>query len=306
MNEEGKDFFSEEEIGDALKRFKRSLLSGNQKYFDVSEFEGIVEQLLEEGDIKASEIAARQGIQIHPNAVALHLKYAQVLLNKGQFTSAVKHLDFVEKVEPSNPDAYLIKGSAWLITGDEKRAKNAFGKAEKVAGSDLDDILYHIGTAYVQAGEFKTAINYFERAVKANPKNETALYELAFFCDQRGDFKKSVKYYNQYLDIDPFNYSTWFNLGITQNKSGNYKKAIEAYEYALVLNDEFHQALFNIANSCANLGEFENAIHKYKEYLKHDEENDDAYCYLGECFLNLDDKINAEKHYNKAIEVDLL
>lgn len=305
MNEEERqNFSSEEDISEALNRFKRSLISGSKKYFDISEFEGIVEQLLEEGDINASEIAARQGIQIHPNAVTLHLKYAQVLLNKGKFEDAIKHLNFVEKVESTNPDVHLIKGSAWLVLGDEARAGRSFRKAIKTAGKEVDDILYHIGTAYIQSGDIPIAIRHFEQALIANPKNEMALYELGFFCDQQGDYEKSISYYNQYLDIDPFNYSTWFNMGITQNKAGNHDKAVEAYEFALVLNDEFNQALFNIANAYANAGKYREAIKKYYEYLEFEPENDDAYCYIGECYLNLEDYTKSAGHYQKAIDIN--
>ena len=304
MNEEERNYFEEEDISEALSRFKRSLISGSKKYFDVSEFEGIVEQLLEEGDINASEIAAKQGMQIHPNAVALHLKYAQVLLNKGKYEEAIHWLNRVEKVEDTNPDIHLIKGSAWLVTGEEAKARVAFRKAIKFAGNDLDDIFYHIGAAFLQAGDIPNAIRNFEQAVVANPTNEMALYELGFFCDQTGDFEKSILYYERYLDIDPFNYSTWFNLGITHNKSGNHEKAIEAYEYALALNEEFHQALFNIANAYANAGNFREAIKKYKEYLKLEPGNDDAYCYIGECYLNLENNTKSEKYYQKAIDLN--
>jgi len=302
MSEDERNQFSEEEIGEALNRFKKSLISGRTSYFDVSEFEGIVEHLLEEGDINASEIAAKQGIQIHPNAIALHLKYAQVLLNKGKFEAALKQLKFVENVESGNPDVYLIQGSAWLVMGEMENAKNAFRNAIKYAGNDIDEIYYHIGSAYVQSAEVRIAIEYFEKAVQQNPKNEVALYELGFFCDQIGEFDKSIKYYNRYLDIDPFNYSTWFNLGITLNRAGNHEKAIEAYEYALTLNDEFHQSIFNIANAHANAGNYREAIKKYTEYLEIYPENDDAFCYVGECYLNLNDYTNSEWFYQKAIK----
>ncbi len=305
MYEEEKDFFyGEEDSSEALNKFKRSLITGSKRYFDVSEFEEIVEYLLEEGDINASEIAARQGIQIHPNAETLHLKYAQVLLNNGKFKDAITHLDLVEKVEPANPDVHLIKGSAWLARGDEARAGRSFRKAIKTAGEEVDDILYHIGTAYIQVGDIPTAILNFEKALVANPDNEMALFELGFFCDQQGDYKKSISYYNRYLDIDPFNYSTWFNMGITQNKAGNYGKAVEAYEFALALNDDFKHAVFNIANAYANEGKYREAIKKYYEYLESDPENDDAYCYIGECYLNMDEFKKSSEHYQKAIDLN--
>ena len=82
MNKEDWSYLREEGIQEALKRFKKSLAAGRKSYFDVSEFEGIVEYLLDEGDINTSEIAALQGIQIHPGAVPLQLKYAQVLISK--------------------------------------------------------------------------------------------------------------------------------------------------------------------------------------------------------------------------------
>lgn len=304
MSEEERDYFSEEDISDALTLFKDSLISGRKQYFDVSQFEAIVEYLMDEGDINTSEIAAKQGLQIHPDAVSLKLKYGQVLLSKGRYEQAMKYLDMAERVEENNPDVHLIKGSAWLILGEDRAAEKSFGKAVKTAGSEEDDILYHIGAAYVQAGEVKKAVSFFEKALQINPENETALYELGFFSDMRGDFNKSIEYYNRYLDINPFNYSTWFNLGITYNKAGRYKKAIEAYEFALVLNDDFHQALFNIGNANANAGNYREAIKNYFDFLELEPDHDDAYCYIGECYLNLQDYPKSERYYQEAIKLN--
>lgn len=304
MNKEERNYLSEENFGEALSRFKRSLALGRKSYFDVSEFEGIVESLLDEGDINASEIAAKQGMQIHPGAVPLQLKYAQVLLSKGKYQNALNYLALAEQVELGNPDVHLMKGSAWLMLGEEQEAERAFRKAIKFAGIEEDDILYHVGSSYVQAGEIKKAIEYFEQSLALNPENEMALYDLGFFSDQEGEYQKSIDYYNQYLDIDPFNFSIWFNLGISYNKAGDFEKAVEAYEFALALNDEFDQALFNIGNAYANAARFREAIAKYTEYLELDPENDDAWCYIGECYLNLDDHIKAEYYYQKAIKLN--
>src|SRR5690554_1468687 len=150
MNQEDWSYIREEGIQEALIRFRKSLATGRKTYFDVSEFEGIVEYLLDEGDINTSEIAVLQGIQIHPGAVPLQLKYAQILLSKGKYQSAIKYLNLAEQVEQSNPDVHLMKGLAWLILGKTKAAQKSFGKALKSPDSEKDDILYHIGSAYVQ------------------------------------------------------------------------------------------------------------------------------------------------------------
>lgn len=301
---EDKDNFYEDDIVGAVNRFKSSLITGRTSYFDVSEFEGIVEQLLEEGDLKSSEIAAKQGIQIHPNAVPLQLKYAQVLLNKGHYKKSLKYLEIAEKVDANNPDVHLLKGSARMIMGNEAEALNSFKKAIKFAGAELDEILYHIGSSYLQIGEIQKAIRYFEKAVRANPNNDMALYDLGFFYDQEGNFKKSIEFYNKYLDVDPFNQYVWFNLGTVYNKTENHTKAIEAYEFAYALNDSFHMAVFNIANALANAERYGEAIGKYFEFLKQEPDNDDAYCYIGECYLNMEDYIQSETYYRKALKIN--
>jgi tetratricopeptide (TPR) repeat protein len=304
MNENERIQFDEEDIGEVVNRFKRSLVSGRKKYFDVSEFECIVEQLLEEGDLKSSEIAVMQGIQIHPNAVPLHLKYAQVLLNKEKFEDAIKCLSIVERIEPTNPDVHFIKGNAWLAMDRRTDALKAFGNAIKYAGSEIDNILYHIGLSFIQSGDSPRAIHYFERVLRINPEDEMTLCELGFIYDQIGNFSKSIEYYNRLIDVNPYNYSSWFNLGITYNKAGNHDEAIKAYEFALVANEEFHQALLNIANVFANVGKYNEAIEKYKEYLKLVSDDDYVFCCIGECYFNIENYVKSKKYYHKAIELN--
>ena len=303
MNEE-RDNFRGENFSEAVKRFKSSLRSGRATYFDVSEFEGIVEQLMEEGDLKSSEIAAKQGIQIHPNAIPLQLKYAQILINQGKYNKAHEYLDVIEKIESRNPDIYLARGTAWLITGRDYEATVAFKKALKFSDNEKDDILHHIGTTYARIGELPRAIYYWEKAYKENPKSDHVIYDLAFFLDQLGDTEQSIDYYNRFLDIDTFNYMAWFNLGTVYNKLNNTEKAIEAFEYSLAIKDDFHVALFNIGNSLANDERFEEAIEKYQEFLDAEPESEDAHCYVAECYLNLEDYEKADGFYRKALELN--
>ncbi len=304
MEKEERDNFYQENNGEALNRFKNSLLTGRKSYFDISEFEEIVEYFLDEGDINSSEIAARQGMQIHPEAVELQLKYAEVLLNQGKNEVALKHLNFIQKIEGNNPDVFLLRGIALLLLGDEEKAKRSFRKSLRYSGADRDEILHQIGNAYVQAGKIEIALLYFEEALNINPKNFSAVEDLGFFNDLEGNFEKSIDYYNRYLDIDPFNFSIWFNLGFSHSGAGDYEKAIEAYEYASLLNANYTYALFNLGNAYANAGKFSEAIEKYTEYLESDPNNDDAWSYAGECYLNLEDHAMADYYYGKALKIN--
>ena len=245
MNEEARDNLGEQEVFEAVERFKKSLLIGEKQYFDVSVFEGIIESLLEEGDVETSELAVLQAIQIHPYSLQLQIKHAQILLNNGKIQKALENLKMVEKIEHTNPDVYLLQGTAYTINGDLKKATKAFRLAiGNAVEEELDEIYYHIGTAFIHTGNIELAVEYMEKAYMINPENESVLYELGFFYEQLDETAKSIKFYNKYLDIDPFNSIAWYNIGIAYNKFEKYEKALEAYDYALALNDTFLQSDF--------------------------------------------------------------
>ena len=66
MEEDARDFFEGEEIGEAVKRFKKMVNSNKANYFDVFEIEGIVDYFLDEGKVSMANIAIEKGLKMHP------------------------------------------------------------------------------------------------------------------------------------------------------------------------------------------------------------------------------------------------
>ena len=304
MDEDAWDFFENEEILDAVKRFRRMIRNNSFEYFDVFETEGIVEYFLDEGKIKQAYKAVENGLSIHPSSTALQIKKAQLLLVDGKAEECLRLLNVAEKIEEKNSEIYMIKGSALMMLGYTQKAIKAYEKSIRYSYEETDDLLYNISVTLGQAGETDKAIEFLEKAFLINPENEFVLYELGYYYDKKQEFDKSINYYNKYLDLDPFNSSVWYNLGITYNRTGNHEKAIEAYDYAIALQDNFEQAYFNKANALSNCNRYEEAIKCYQEYLELDKSNDDAYCYLGECYLNMEKNNEALVYYRKAIRIN--
>jgi len=304
MDEDARDFYENEEILEAIKRFRRMIRNGNFEYFDVFETEGITDYFLDEGKIKLARKAVENGLSIHPSSTALQVKKAQILLVDGKAEECLELIKLAEKIEDKNSDIYLIKGSALIMLGFVQEAIAAYEHSIRYSFEETDDLLYNISVTLGQAGETEKAIDFLERAFRINPQNELILYELGYYYDKKQDFEKSILYYNKYLDLDPFNASVWYNLGITYNRTGKHDEAIEAYDFSIALQDSFEQAYFNKANALSNCNRYEEAIKCYQEYLELDKANDDAYCYLGECYLNLERNNEALINYRKAIRIN--
>jgi len=275
MNEENRAFYEDSSGMESYSRFQDSLEAGRLEYFDVADFEDIIEQLIDEGDYETAEIAILQAINIHPNAIPVRIRHAQSLIFNNQPATALRELDLLIALEGHNADVYLLKGNACLQLEQFSKAEECFSKAIQLAGPENDEILHMIGSAYADHDDAETAVVYFEKAWKANPNHEMALFDLAFYHDMLGNPERSIEYYNHYLDLDPYNLSAWFNLGIAYNRTLQFEKAIEAYDFAIAVYPTAYHAIFNKANSLANIMRYKEAIAAYREYLRYDSSNDD-------------------------------
>jgi len=79
------------------------------------------------------------------------------------------------------------------------------GCGPKAGGGDEQQEAYFLeGRARLEATDIKGAIDAFERATGANPRNASAHLELAFLCDQRvGDHVAAIHHYERFLILQP-------------------------------------------------------------------------------------------------------
>ena len=304
MKDETSDLFDDQFAPEGYSLLISSLKSGDFHYFDVSEYEEFIDFLNAEGDFETSEKVIAQALSTHPDSIPLKIRYAQSLLNRGEPEQARRELELLEDLETGNLEVFLLLGNCYLMEENEKSAEVCFKKAIHLAGEELDDILYNVGSSYISFGDIQKAVGFFERSFAENPDNEYVLNDLGYFSDQMGFPERSIYYYNLYLDIDPFNPAVWFNLGIAYNRTAQFEKALSAYDFTLALSDQFYHAIFNKANSLANLERYKEAIENYRTYVKFDAENDDAFCYMGECYLNMGRHRLAERFYAKALKIN--
>jgi tetratricopeptide (TPR) repeat protein len=300
-----KDYFQEDgDLQEILGRFENMLNRMEASFFDVHEFEKIIDHYLDTNHFKKAIDAVHYGINQHPGSTALLIKEAQVYAEKGESAKALEMVQSLEMIEESNNELYMLKGMILNQLGKVKEAQTAFGKAIEFSYENLDEILYDIALSFEYVNQYKVALGYLEKAHQRNPEKLNILYDLAYCCDRLHDFDKSIKYYEIYLDQEPFSEHVWYNLGLLYFKKENFQKAVECYDFAIAINDEYSSAMFNKANALANLGDYEEAVTSYKECILLEPENVLAHCYLGESLEKLEEYWEAIEWYRKSTEID--
>ena len=302
--EEDKYWFShEEEIKQVIQKFEKMKKNNENYFFDVIEFETIIDFYLESNNqvraFEAAAIATRQ----HPNSVSIQLRKAKVLLEKGRAVETLKILRKLESIEPGNHEIYIAKGTALGMLGDIAGARKMFDFALTKDSEEVENILFIITSVLQNLNYYETLIPYLLRLMEMEPDYHAHLYDLGYAYEKINDFENSIMYYHMYLEEEPFSDSAWYNLGIIFNKLEQFDKATEAYDYALAINDQNTFALFNKGNILSNLDRYEEAIPVYHEYLELEPDSFEAMTYLAECYEKCNDPVLAKKYYHEAIDL---
>ncbi len=304
MSEEERDFSEDDEqIAEALLRFKQAIGENASIYFDVFEYEGIIDSLMEEAEVELAQEAINRALSQHPNAFEIQIKEVQVLLFNGEAIKALDALAILDEVEPDSVELQLLRGTACVQIGEVDEAIELYHNAYEQSGEPDSELAYDIALSLQQAGEYEKAIFFLEEAYH-DTQTTSLLYELGYCCSKIDKYEEGIKYYEQYLNDDPLNSAVWYNLGINYNLIGQADKAIDAYDYAIALQETLDQAIFNKGNVLANTNRYTEAIEAYDEYLQLSPESEEGHFYIGDCYLATGQFKEACKHYQKAYELN--
>ena len=303
MEEDKYGFSYEDEVKHAVQKFEKMKKNNENYFFDVIEFETIIDYYIESNNsIKAFEAAVLASEQ-HPNSVSIQLRKARVLLDKGRAVEALRLLKKLESIEPGNHEIYIEKGTAYGMLGDIQGAKKMFDYSLTLDTEDVENILFAITSVLQNLNYYEHLIPYMEKLIEMEPEFKAHLYDIAYAYEKIEDYENSIHYYLKYLDEEPFSDSAWYNLGIIYNKLESYDKAMEAYDYALAINSQNTFAIFNKGNILSNLERYSDAIPVYHEYLENEPDSFEAMTYLAECYEKVGEVIMARKYYQEAIEL---
>lgn len=304
MSENKEQVFENEEFQVLLRKYE-DMRSGSQSiFFDVEEFEQIIDYYLDDFQYDEAKVAAKLGKQQHPGSVEIKYKFVHIHIEQGQPKKALSLLEEIPVWEENNPERYFLKGTALCLLNRLKEAETQFDRGLEISSEDTFEALLNISIAFENVRHYELAIKYLIQAYQQQSDNLSVLYDLGYFYDRLHRFDESLKYYQQYLDLDPYSDNVWFNMGIVYQKLEKHAKAVEAYDFSIAINPDYASAYFNKASVWVNAGKFHKAIEAYREFLEVEPENTQAYCYMGDCYDQMNKLDEALGSFQKVIELD--
>lgn len=188
---------------------------------------------------KAAELEPKEARHLYDRALA-RLQNRQPVLGMADLGEALK-------LKPDDQDALLLRGELYLSTRDPARARADFEAALRQASGD-PALRMRIARAYVQAGEFQTAVTEYDQAIAALPKTGSPAMALNNRCWARAmwgkELDKALADCDAALKKGPRTSSMLDSRGLVLLRMGQYDAAIDAYDDAIRLQPKSAWSLY--------------------------------------------------------------
>lgn len=300
------DLHFEEQDNQSLKRFEKMLRTNANYFFDSAEFERIIKHYIDSGKINLANKAIALGLQQHPTTSGLRILKAELLIIEEKFSEALRLLNEVEALEPTNEEVFIQK--ALLLSKKEKHqeAIQLLKKALEFSEEEEDsiDILSLIGMEYLFVEDFGRALLYFKNCLEIDNNDFTNLYNIIYCYDMLDKGEQAVTFLKKYIDNEPFSEVAWHQLGRQYYTLEKYNESLEAFDYALLIDDKFIGAYLEKAQVLEEVGRYREAIENYLITTELDDPSAFAFFRIGKNFEKLKNSNAASEYYLKANEQD--
>lgn len=125
----------------------------------------------------------------------------------------------------------------------------------------------------LRAGKLKPAIQELETLARWGEPSAGVLYNLGLAHSQSGDFERAVDLQRRCVEIDPTHDNAWVAIGVALGQLGKGDEAREAYEKALAINADNPYAMRNLASALIEvdgLDRAESLLNRARSLLRND------------------------------------
>jgi tetratricopeptide (TPR) repeat protein len=274
-------------------------------FFDLVEFEEIIIHYLDAGKHALAKKAVKLGLQQHPASVDLKLLQVEIYVFEDELDKAEMLLKIIERLEPNNDEVFIQKAAISSKKGNHKLAIELLKKALAFT-DDKVDVWSLLGMEYLYLDNFRNARLTFQKCVKADFEDYSALYNVVYCFDMEKLHEEAITYLNEYIEVNPYCEVAWHQLGRQNYILEDYEKALNAFDYAVIIDESFIGGYLEKAKTLEQLERYKEAIDNYLITLELDDATAFVCIRVGECYQKLGNFNEAISFYKKAVHEDPL
>jgi tetratricopeptide (TPR) repeat protein len=246
-------------------------------------------------DYSSAVTAFRKITELDPQNADAFFGLGRVLVRTQKSADGIAALEKSVALKPSNTEAYLYMANAYEETRDFQKAGDAYEKYLAGNPPNAWTAYQRLGMSRMNANQFDAAAAALAEAAKAQPQDQTILYNLAQAYQKSGKLDKAEETYKSLAVLVPKDAPTWYSYVLDMySKANQWPKAIEAAQKIAEFKPNDDQALYNLGLIYQQLQKYPEAIEQYKKAVAIKPTSDLAWFQIGYCYYSL-------KNYKETI-----
>lgn len=162
---------------------------------------------------------------------------------------------------------------------------------------------YNLGHYLDEKGQKDLALTNLFQAVAIKPNCGEAWNNIGFIFGQQQDYSRALPYFEKALASDPDSVEVHRNLGKAYEETGQLDRAVERYQWVLKRVPDDKQTINALANTLAQKGAFPEVVALYERSLAVDVNQHGAHYGLANALMRLRRADEAVLHYQAALKL---
>ncbi|MCB0481842.1 MAG: tetratricopeptide repeat protein [Flavobacteriales bacterium] len=303
--EEHFDHSFEDNNQDRIVKLEDMFSDNAYYYFDVSEWEGMIEHYLAGLKLDKASRALQFAKHQHPSSLELMMKEAELFIEKSDFKKALVLLKKLEISHPFEADIPFLIANTYSRIGRSIKSIEYYKKSLTLTEpEDSEDTYFQMASEYLLLEKPHQAIYWLKKLLDINPENIEALYEISLTYETNDLIDEAIAFFKSFIENSPYSHHAWFNLGNLYTVKEQLKEALDAYEYSILSFEEFSSGWYNKGTILAKLNRNKLALEAFFKTLELEGPSSPTYCSIAEVYENMDNFEGAFEYYKKTYELD--
>ncbi|MCK5264453.1 MAG: tetratricopeptide repeat protein, partial [Candidatus Thorarchaeota archaeon] len=186
---------------------------------------------LEVGDFRSAISSYDTSLDLKDDLVPAYIRRAIALAFDEQSDKSLKSAETATKLDPDNPEAWLIRGDVNLRAGKHKAALKSLKKASELDPTDAS-VENTMGMVSYKDGKLGDATKHLRRAIIRRKKYPTAMRNLGLILMEQEKWEEASKVLTNLTDIVKNDPDAYDALATTFARLDDFCSAAEAWENA--------------------------------------------------------------------------
>lgn len=200
--------------------------------------------------------------------------------SKEELLFAKKYLDkIINEENNGTPDLIKERGKVNYLLGYLELAVKDFENYLLTSENDTD-ILYNLGSIYLEKKEYDYALVYFKNCIKNAPQNKGALFGVSYIYMEYGEYSRAKGILFKLASRYPQDHEIINNLALCYKELGNLEESVRLFDNVLSICKEKANYYYNRGSVFLLKGDLDKAEDDFLSALGISSKNNYALGYM--------------------------